>query len=436
MRTANNDGAFARIDINSLDVFPMHLCRYILPWKPPMPEDTLRRVPFEIAVQDHFPEEFTANMLNMISAFDILADKTSFPPTFTFALAFVRYLLHRLSLSSSLDTDTKSAVVLALHNVQSYVKFKDLPDDQVVALSDLVEYVVIHSLVFKLGPEWTGPQISLVKLYSAMVGVSSLHRPRYSPRHTFWPALRPLVEFLINQYDAPHHHIWSEHAPFDIMCDILGFGLEHGVQTVYDVFLETRCLDVFGDHSLRPSLIRVINGYVAGLAASHASIDSQRHLDYLHEPGNLFLACCILATNGWNAFSGKPRMIEKIPARLSGEICRDVRALASLRPSDPSWDPCRRKLRDLLQNDEREFFVKQQKWSMCGFKVLKPEAIDEAKNNIRLALDELDGFISDSKNMNLPFSMHRHESMALRFLGGICQYLQYPRRRERDEVQV
>ncbi|KAK0226641.1 hypothetical protein IW262DRAFT_1457879 [Armillaria fumosa] len=430
MRTARDDGAFAPIDIDSLDVFPMRLCSYISPYEPPMPEGTLSCVSFETAVQDYFPEEFTTNMLNMISVFDKLADKTSFPPTFTFALAFVRYLLHQLSLSSSLDTDSQNIFVQALRNVWSYVYLKNLPDDQVVALSDLMEHIVIHSPVFKLEPEWTRPQMSLVEVYSAIVGASSSQRPGYSPRHNFWPALRPLVEFLIHQYDAPSDGHWFVLTPFDTMCDILGFGLKHGVQTVYDVFLETRCLDVFGGHSLRPSLVRVINGYIAGLAAPHALIDSHRHLDYLHEPENLFLVCCVLTTNGWKDFS-EATISAILPDRLS-----EIRTLASLRPLDPSWDQCRRKLRHLLQDDGGEFFIKQQKWTLHGFEVLKPEAIEKAKSNICLALDELDKFLSGSMNTNVYHSMHPLKSMARRFLGGIYQYLRYPRRREKDVVQV
>ncbi|SJK98272.1 uncharacterized protein ARMOST_01535 [Armillaria ostoyae] len=435
MRMAKDDGAFAPIDIDSLDDFPMHLCSYIAPWNMQMLKGTSPCVYFEIATREYFVEEFTANMLNMISAFDKLADKTSFPPTFTLALASVRYLLHRISLSS-FDIDTQHTLRIRLRVLEGYVAFNNPPHEQIAALSDLVEHVVIHSPVFKLGPEWTGPQMTLVEVYSAMVGTSSLHLPGYCPKHDFWPALRPLVEFLINQYDAPYDANWYSHAPFDTMCDILGLGLRHGVETVYDVFLETRCLDVFGGHSLRPSLVSVINGYVTGLAAPHAPIDSQRHLDYLHEPENLFLACCILATNGWNAFSETPSMLVIPPARLSRDICSDIRALASLRPSDPSWDQCRRKLRDLLQDDGGDFFGKQQKWTMHGFEVLKPEAIDEAKSNIRLALCELDGLFSDSKNTNVRYSMHPRESMAWRFLGRMYQYLRYPRRREKDEVQV
>ncbi len=149
----------------------------------------------------------------MISVFDKLADKTSFPPTFTLALAFVRYLLHRLSLSSSLDTRTQNTVVVALQELRSYATLNNLPDDQVAALSDLVEHVVIHSPIFKLGPEWTVTQMSLVDLYSAMVDASPLHLPGRYPRLNFWPALRPLVEFLISQYDAPYDTKWPMRAP-------------------------------------------------------------------------------------------------------------------------------------------------------------------------------------------------------------------------------
>ncbi|KAK0226645.1 hypothetical protein IW262DRAFT_1543037 [Armillaria fumosa] len=399
MRTARDDGAFAPIDIDSLDVFPMRLCSYIIPCRPPMLEDTLRCVHFKLAVQDHFPEEFTANMLNMISVFDQLADKTSFPPTFTLALASVRYLLHRLSLYSSLDTDTQTTLGKALRNVGFYIVLYNSPDDQIAALPDLVEHVVIHSPVFKPEREWTGPQAALV------------------------------------DYDAPYDDDtfpFVRFAPFDTMCDIIRFGLRHGVQTVYDVFLETRCLDVIRGHSLRPSLVGVINGYVAGLAAPHASIDFQRHLDYLHEPENLFLACCVLITNGWDDFSEWPYGTEMLRVLLH----RDIRALASLRPSDPSWDQCRQKLRDLLQDDGGEFFVKQQRWTNHGFEVLKPEAIDKAKTNIRSTLEELDRFFSGPTNTNVGFSMRPRESMGWRFLYRIYQYLRYPRRREKDKVQV
>ncbi|KAK0493142.1 hypothetical protein EDD18DRAFT_431553 [Armillaria luteobubalina] len=96
MRTAKNDGAFAPIDIDSLDDFPLRLCCYV-DVRPSTPPATVPCATFHAAVHCYFPkecsEEFTINMLNVISKFDQFVDKTSFPPTFTFALAFVRYML-------------------------------------------------------------------------------------------------------------------------------------------------------------------------------------------------------------------------------------------------------------------------------------------------------------------------------------------------------
>ncbi|KAK0493091.1 hypothetical protein EDD18DRAFT_1407398, partial [Armillaria luteobubalina] len=406
--------------------FPLRLCRCIKV-RPQTPDVTVSCVTFEDALGGYFPkecsEEFAADMLNAISTFDRFADETSLPPTFTFVLAFVRYVLHRLSLVSSLDGVTKDATVKALFNLPLYKELQDLSDDQVIALSDLVEDIVIRSPVFKAELEWTHLQMLVVEVYSAMVGAWSWssHRPGsgYSPRHDFWPALRPLTEFLIHRYyDALCDDDYLlKILTMNAMCKILGFGLSHGVQTVYDVFLETRCLDVFGNHSLHPSLVGVINGYVAGLAAPHALINSQHYLDYLHQPENLFSACCILTTNGWDNFSDTPDSTEMLQAGL----CSNIRALASLRPLDPSWEQCRRKLRDLL-HDDGEFFAKQKKWTGLWFEDLEPEDIDQAKNNISLALCELDDFFSGS--------------MAWHFLGGIYKYLPYPRRRETEEVQV
>ena len=83
---------------------------------------------FEVAAREYFIEEFTVNLLNMISAFDKLADKTSFPPTFTLALASVRYLLHRISLSS-FDIDIQVTFITRLRALEGYVAFDNLPEE-------------------------------------------------------------------------------------------------------------------------------------------------------------------------------------------------------------------------------------------------------------------------------------------------------------------
>ncbi|SJL10362.1 uncharacterized protein ARMOST_13748 [Armillaria ostoyae] len=196
MRMAKDDGAFAPIDVGSLDPFPVDLCSRVLPWIMSPFKDTSPCLYFENAAPAYFNDELTANLLNMLSAFDILTDKTSFPSTFKLALAFIRYLLHRVSLSS-FDVDIQRAILDARFVLRSYA-FKNLPDEQIAALANLLEQIV-HSPVFKLGSEWTGVQISLLDVYSGMVGVWT---PGRSARHNFWPALQPLVKTMINQYDA------------------------------------------------------------------------------------------------------------------------------------------------------------------------------------------------------------------------------------------
>ncbi len=127
MRMAKDDGAFAPIDIDSLDDFPTRLYKSLLPWQTHGPNTTSPLVYFATAASEYFREEFTVNLLNMFSVFDELTNKTSFPPTFTLALAFVRYSLHRLSLSF-FDTDTQNTVVVALCDLYSYVMSNNLPD--------------------------------------------------------------------------------------------------------------------------------------------------------------------------------------------------------------------------------------------------------------------------------------------------------------------
>lgn len=109
----------------------------------------------------------------MLSAFDILTNKTSFPTIFKLALAFFRYLLHRASLSS-FDVDIQHAILEVQFVLQGYT-FKDLPDEQIAALADLLEQVV-HSPVFQLKSGWTDAQISLLDVYSGMVSVWTSNR--------------------------------------------------------------------------------------------------------------------------------------------------------------------------------------------------------------------------------------------------------------------
>ncbi len=106
----------------------------------------------------------------------------------------------------------------------------------------------------------------------------------------------------------------------------------------------------------------------------------QQHIEYLHNPHNWFTACSVLATHG----------VRHIDRTI---IHSDIITLAQLRPRYAAWDECRRKLDDLIQSDEGDFFSKQLIQPNSG--VLRPPQADEIqaeKDNIRYAIHVLDDF--------------------------------------------
>ncbi len=129
---------------------------------------------------------------------------------------------------------------------------------------------------------------------------------------------------------------------------------------------------MFGAHPYRLRLVKVINGYVAGITKS---LIDERRIDYLHEPENLYVACSILASNDWT--------------RDVGSVGDDILALRSLRPNDPAWASCRDRLRR-LETDA----VQRPKWET----ELTTEEVNREKRNISEAAALLEeGVISRGK---------------------------------------
>ena len=76
-------------------------------------------------------------------------------------------------------------------------------------------------------------------------------------------------------------------------------------------------------------------------------------------------------------------------------ICRDIKAPAQLRPQDPACDECRRKLDDLVQSDEGDFFSKQLIQPKYGPPCPpRTDDIQTEKDNTRYAIDVLDVFLN------------------------------------------
>ncbi len=76
-------------------------------------------------------------------------------------------------------------------------------------------------------------------------------------------------------------------------------------------------------------------------------------------------------------------------------IHRDITTLAQLRLRDADWDECRRKLDDLVQSDEGDFFSKQLIQPKYGPPCPpRTDDIQTEKDNTRYAIDVLDVFLN------------------------------------------
>ncbi|KAK0492115.1 hypothetical protein EDD18DRAFT_1184789 [Armillaria luteobubalina] len=156
-------------------------------------------------------------------------------------------------------------------------------------------------------------------------------------------------------------------------------------------FLESECLEFFGSHTFHEASVPLVGEYVAGILEmknkSDRIVDTatlQLHINYLHNPPNLFTASSILATHGTG---GADRTA----------IHRDITTLVQLCPRDTAWNDCLKKLRDLVQGDGGDFFVQQHVWSRSAsdqweFPQLRLKEIQVEKDNISHAIQVLDDF--------------------------------------------
>ncbi len=109
------------------------------------------------------------------------------------------------------------------------------------------------------------------------------------------------------------------------------------------------------------------------------------HIDYLHDPHNLFTACSILAACGTTD-------------RDRSSIKRDITTLVQLHPVprgaawDAAWDECRRKLRDIVQSHNRDFLSKHFAPLRFMGNPLRTDKIEAEKDNIKYAIYVLDDF--------------------------------------------
>ncbi len=169
-------------------------------------------------------------------------------------------------------------------------------------------------------------------------------------------------------------HQWYQS---DIPCRVLAHLLANHIPAAYAAFIDKQCLQIFGNHSFHGASYQVIKEYVAGISVLPDEETLRQHVEYLHEPRNLFTACSILAMHGFKDTD-------------QAAIRSDISTLVRLCPRDTAWDGCRRKFHDLMENDD-EFFNNQRRFDH----ELQNNEFQIGKHNIRYAIDVLDGFFDN-----------------------------------------
>ncbi|SJL11648.1 uncharacterized protein ARMOST_15054 [Armillaria ostoyae] len=121
----------------------------------------------------------------------------------------------------------------------------------------------------------------------------------------------------------------------------------------------------------------------------------QQHIDHLHEPHNLFIACTILAL------------------RTPGDVLTDrhamytdITALLQFRPQDAAWYQCRAKLRDLIGKNDAGFFAQQRIWQIGALHKLTAQEIQGAQDCIKYAV-EVDGFFDGGMDISVTYDSTR-----------------------------
>ncbi|KAK0186013.1 hypothetical protein F5146DRAFT_1227645 [Armillaria mellea] len=296
---------------------------------------------------------------------------------FIAAVGFFRYRLSLPSFDMSYNL-----IHTSLHSAVEWINAQTFSPREAIVVTSTLEDILAACVVQKRDPHdvvspWNGLS------YNTMLAYQS------SKLKGGWRlcSLRGL-QLMVDVMTVCWGRIRGHSPPSDIACSMLADALADCVPAAYTVFFQNQCLEFFGNRAFHMNSVRVVREYCTGVSAMvlhrpEGAIDAatlQQHVEYLHEPQNIFIACSILAAH-------EGESIDR-PA-----IRRDIRALAHLRPQDPGWDACRRQLRDLIENDGGNFFDRQGHFIQGHyFGSLSARHRQVKKNAIRYVIGVLDAF--------------------------------------------
>ncbi|KAK0492165.1 hypothetical protein EDD18DRAFT_1184955 [Armillaria luteobubalina] len=394
MQCAAERGAFNSLDPAKDDhtnMFPLHLCSAILDSFYTLPKDETQNFdsPLVLDFKDALPYflyKICNNVLGMFSEFSnhsSLSDP-SLPQSVKLIVVAIKFLCHRSSLPESTMSHTTicqllSAMILKLNDADYWPKDPTSQEDTalIMALEDIISACL--SPLHNMESDWIDLCHDTIKVYYSLAFEA--------PSACSLSGLQSIADFMIRCWDQTKDHSYRS----DTGCRLFTYLLKKHTPIAFTVFYESQCLLFLGNHTFHKASVSMVSAYITGILAmqqgSNGAMDAeslQQHIDCLYNPQNQFTACSILAMS--DIFHDQTA------------VHKDITALAQLCPQDAAWEECYRKLDDLVQGKDGEFFSKQLKWQKSGesygYFPLHADHIEAEKEDIRFAIHVLHDFFN------------------------------------------
>ncbi|KAK0185853.1 hypothetical protein F5146DRAFT_1227512 [Armillaria mellea] len=333
-----------------------------------------------VVLRTHYPIFLTKSTTAVPSMSPKFIEDPSSLKALRVLVVAAKFLLHRLSLPDyEMSHTTILESLLVMNECISEDTFSSQEATTVISvLEDIIARCVVPSLNIDSDDSyWSSRKL----WYHTVIAYRSL--TTVAPSACSFRGLRSTVDLMTRHWDQT---AWSDTRPSEHACGVLTDLLAKRTPVAFSVFHEKQCLEFLGNHVFLEASVPMVSAYVAGIFAMQRGSDVdaatlQLHIDYLHNPPNLFTACCILATH-------RIRNIDRTA------IYRDITTLVQLCPQDAAWVDCCRKFRNLIQTDGGDFFSKQHVWSSYDleYRQLQPDEIQVEKDNISYVIQVLDDF--------------------------------------------
>ncbi|KAK0442816.1 hypothetical protein EV421DRAFT_548313 [Armillaria borealis] len=289
------------LDPNHANMFPLHLCSAILKSFARLPDwpvgltqefDSPLALDFEDALP-YFIDKIHHVLLSKFSESiedQSSVDEPSSPKSLRVLVLAIKFLLDRLSLPDYEMSHTTIRESLALVTGGMW-RHTFLSLEEATVFMPVLEDIIARCLVPPLNIDSDDPGQGSRELWkSTLFAYGTL--TRITPSACSLHGLQSTVDFMTRH--------WDQTGLFKSACNVFIPILQQRIPVAFTVFCENKCLEFLGDHVFLSHSVWFVSAYIAGVFAMQCRSDvdaatHQLHIDYLHNPDNLFTACSILA---------------------------------------------------------------------------------------------------------------------------------------------